>query len=325
MNKKEYKDIKFSIIVPVYNSEKTLEPLYKLISATMEAYGGKFEIIFVEDGSIDNSWKIISKIALSDSKVTSIKLMRNYGQASATLCGFANAKGQFIITIDDDLQTPPEEITKLVNFMEEHPETDIVFGDPVRKEHKLWRRLGSRFLNWLNWRMFEMNKRVNLTSFRLIKRKIIDEILLVRTSHPAIGPMLCRITPFIDNVPVEHKVRVKGKGHYTLRKILTLTLDKILSFSIFPLRFLAVVGIIGIFFCLILGIFYFLRYLSGGVRVSGWITLVLLLIIISGFNFFAFGIFGEYLLRILQDSNMIPQYRIREVISNNKDVISDKK
>lgn len=324
MNEKEYKDIRFSVVVPVYNSADTLELLYKQILVAMKEYDGEFEIIFVEDGSIDNSWKIISDIALEDNRVTSIKLMRNYGQASATLCGFEKARGQFIITIDDDLQTPPQEIAKLVNFMEKHPETDVVLGDPLRKGHKLWRRLGSRFLNWLNWRMFEMNKRVNLTSFRLIKRKIIDEILLVKTSHPAIGPMLCRITPFIENVPVEHKIREKGKGHYTLRKILTLTLDKILSFSIFPLRFLAIVGIIGIFFCLILGVFYFVRYLSGGVRVSGWITLVLLLITISGFNFFAFGIFGEYLLRILQDSNMIPQYRIREVISNKKDVISDK-
>lgn len=319
MEKNEYKDIKFSIIVPVYNSEKTLQSLYEKIVAAMEEYDEKFEIIFVEDGSIDNSWKIVSKIAEKDSRVTSVKLMRNYGQAGATLCGFEKAKGQFIITIDDDLQTPPEEITKLVDFMEEHPEIDVVIGDPIKKGHKLWRRLGSNFLNWLNWRMFEMKKRVKLTSFRLIRRRIINELLLVRTSHPAIGPMLCRITPFIENVPVEHKAREEGKGHYTLRKILSLTLDKILSFSVFPLRFLAIIGLIGIFICLILGILYFVRYLRGGVRVSGWITLVLLLITISGFNFFAFGIFGEYLLRILQDSHNIPQYRIRKIISNVED------
>ncbi len=319
MNKERHNDVRFSIVIPVYNSEDTLESLYKRITSTMEEYHEKYEIIFVEDGSIDNSWKIITKFAQRDEKVISIKLMRNYGQASATLCGLKISRGLFVITIDDDLQTPPEEIKKLVNFIREHPEIDAVFGDPIKKEHKLWRRLGSNFLNWINWRMFEMKHRVNLTSFRIIKREIIDEMLMIKTSHPAIGPMLCRITPFIENVPVEHNIRVAGRGHYSLRKILTLTLDKILSFSIFPLRFLAIIGLIGILFCVTLGIFYFVRYLHGGVRVSGWITLVLLLFTLSGFNFFAFGIFGEYLLRILQNSHQVPQYRVRKIVSKLKD------
>ncbi len=319
MSEDKFSDIKFSIVVPVYNSEDTLRDLYERISATMEKHNGKFELIFVEDGSVDSSWKIISEIAQKDEKVISIKLMRNYGQAGATMCGLKAAKGQFVITVDDDLQTPPEEITKLINFIEEHTEIDVLLGDPIKKGHSLWRRLGSNFLNWVNRRMFDMNKRLNLTSFRIIRRAIVDELLRIRTPHPAIGPMLCKTTPFIENIPVEHNVRVAGKGHYTPGKILTLTLDKILSFSIFPLRFIAVIGLIGISFCITLGLFYFIRYLRGGVRISGWITLVLLLIGLSGFNFFAFGIFGEYLLRILQTSNHIPQYLIRKIISKSKD------
>jgi glycosyltransferase involved in cell wall biosynthesis len=319
MSENKISNTKFSIIVPVYNSEKTLDSLYKRISATMEKNKSKFEIIFVDDGSVDGSWEIIKRIAERDEKVTSIKLMRNYGQAAATMCGFGKSRGLFVITIDDDLQTPPEEITKLLNFMEEHPEIDVVFGEPIKKRHKLWRRLGSNALNWLNRRMFEVNKKVYLTSFRLLRKPIVDELLLVRTSNPAIGPMICKATPFIENVSVEHEVRAADRGHYTPGKILTLTLDKILSFSNFPLRFLAVIGLLGILSCITLGVFYFVRYLRGGIRVSGWITLVLLLISLSGFNFFAFGIFGEYLLRILQSSNQIPQYRIREIISKFED------
>lgn len=306
----------YSVVVPVFNAAATLQELYERICATLEECGGSFELILVHDCGTDGSWEVASTIAKQDSRVVAIELMRNYGQSSATMCGLSHARGNFVITLDDDLQNPPEEIEVLIRAMDERPDLDAIFGAPAEKRHAVWRRLGSWALNRLSSRhIFETGDRdLELTSFRIMRRPVVDSLLAVSTPRPALGAMLCTITPRIANVRVRHEPRLRGRGGYTVAKLIGVSVDKTLSFSTLPLRTLAVLGLMGIIGSVILGAVYLGRYLTGGVGVPGWTTQVLLSIGIAGFNFLALGLVGEYLLRILQTVQEMPQFRVREVV-----------
>ena len=310
-------EVRYSVVVPVYNSQETLNILYGRIVNTLEVYKKHFEIIFVDDGSIDSSWEKIRMISMGDNRVSGIQLMRNFGQANATICSLRHSEGKWVITIDDDLQNPPEEMSKLIDTMENNPDLDVVIGKPIDKKHNLLRTLGSDLLNYISSYIFTKGKVINLTSFRIITRSVVEQLLHIQAPHLATGALLCSITPRIKNIPVKHKPRISGKSGYSLSKLYRLSLSKFLSYSTFPLRFLAIAGIFGIFFSVFLAMFYFFRYLSGGVGVAGWTTLVLLIVGLAGFNFFAFGIIGEYLLRIMQSVYGMPQYQIRQYIVKN--------
>ena len=308
----------YSIVVPVFNSEETLRSLHERIAAVMERRGASFETVLVHDGGTVESWAIAAALGRDDDRVLAIQLMRNYGQSAATMCGLGYSRGRFVITIDDDLQNPPEEIDVLIDALEQRPDLDAVFGEPIEKHHAMHRRLGSWALNKLSAGpiLGTGNPISKLTSFRIMRRSIVESLLAVRTPRPAPGAMLCAITQRIANVPVRHEARSRGRGGYTLGKLLAMTIDKTLSFSTLPLRTLATLGVLGIVASLVLGGIYLARYLVGGVGVPGWTTTVLLMIGIGGFNFFAFGVVGEYLLRILQTVQGNPQYLVRERVGD---------
>ena len=308
-----------SVVVPVYNSEATLPILHERLVNVLEGVCQTFEVIFVEDCGRDRSWPVLQEITEKDNRITAIRLMRNSGQASATMCGLAESRGQITITIDDDLQNPPEEIPKLLLFLADHSELDAVFGAAQKKQHAAWRNIASRLANRISARIFSKSSDLRLTSFRAIRRRALDAVLAINSPRPAPGAMVCSVTDQVANVEVEHHARMSDKGNYSLSKMVGLAIDRTLTFSTFPLRLLAIIGALGIGVSLILAAYYIVRYMIGGIQVAGWITQVLLLISISGFNFFAFGVIGEYLLRILHTAQFIPPYVVRDRIGGYKD------
>lgn len=305
-------EIDLSIVVPVYNSEQTLPRLYERIVRVMEGLGTRFEIVFVEDCGTDRSWQVLREIAGRDERVRAIQLLRNYGQASATMCGLRYSVGRIGVTIDDDLQNPPEEIPALVRMLDNNPDLDVVIGIPREKQHAFWRNLGSETVNWINSLAIKKERSLKLSGFRAMRRIVVERLVELNVPQPAIGVLLCSITPRIANTTVRHEPRSTGRSGYSLAKILGLTLSNFLTFSDFPLRFLAMVGLVGIIASLAFGIILLVRFIMGGIGVPGWTTLALLLIAMSGFSFFAFGLVGEYLLRILQSAQDMPQYVIRQ-------------
>lgn len=304
----------YSIVVPVYRSEQTLEMLHERIVETMEGLKRGFEIIFVEDWGGDGSWGTLETLVTQDCRVRCIQLTRNYGQTSATMCGLRHSRGDFVITLDDDLQHPPEEIPVLVRALEQNPGLDVVVGVPKEKKHALWRKLGSRLLNAIDSYALRKSRSLRFSGFRIMTRQVADALAERNMPQPAIGALLYSITPRIANVEVLHAPRVAGRSGYTFPRAMSLAMDNFLAFSVFPLRLLAVIGLVGIVLVVLLGASVLYRYLAGGIRVQGWTTLTLLLIGVSGFQFFAFGIVGEYLLRILQAVQRAPQYLIRQRI-----------
>jgi len=310
-------DIKYSIVVPVYNSEKTLPLLYERLIKVMESLETTFEILFVEDEGRDGSWEVLCNLAKRDKRISAIQLMRNQGQARATMCGLRHSAGQFVVTIDDDLQHPPEEIPVLIKALKDNSNMDVIIGIPYEKKHALWRNLGSQFVNIINTYVFKKSHSLKFSGFRVIRRQIVDCLIKQNVPQPAVGVLLLSITPRIQNVYVRHEPREYGKSGYTLSKIFTLTLSNFLAFSIFPLRFLAICGVLGVFGSIMVGAVYLLRYLTGGIGVAGFTTIVLLLVGMGGFIFFAFGLVGEYLLRILQSVHFTPQYVVRQSVNSH--------
>ncbi len=310
-------DIHFSVVIPVYNSAKMLPELHRRLSSAMSSMGRPYEIVLVEDCGPDDAWEVLQGIAAVDGHVRAIQLMRNSGQGNATLCGLAHARGRFVITLDDDLQHPPEEIPRLVAALT--PELDVILGVPAEMRHTLFRRLGSQLMHELNCILLNKERNLRFTAFRCMRRTVVDAVLGLRTFAPSFGPMLSTVTRRIGNVTLRHDPRKEGRSSYTLGRLFSHTLSNLVGYSMLPLRLLAFAGLIGILGSALVASFFLVRYLAGGITVPGWTTLVLLLVILSGFNFFAFAVLGEYVFRILQQVDALPRYTVRQIASREND------
>ena len=308
-----YDNTCFSIVVPVYRSQAILPELHQRITRVMETVGGTFEIIFVEDCGPDQSWRILKEIAAKDHKVTALQLMRNSGQGNATLAGFGHAMGKFIITLDDDLQHPPEELPAMIRELTENEDVDVVIGTPAKKNHNLIRRLGSSFINRINSIFLEKDPSLLLTGFRVMRSSVAEALLTMKVPYPALGPMILSVTRRVKNKTVRHDPRKEGKSGYTWRRLVKQTMSNFIGYSMLPLRMLALIGAAGIAVSVLLAGYFLCRYFFIGIGVPGWTTLLLILLGTSGFNFFAFAILGEYVLRITQVTTQAQQFAIRDI------------
>ena len=305
--------MKISIVVPVYNSENIVSQTVEEIIKESEKSRLNFEIILVNDGSKDNSWSVIKNLALSHKQVKAINLIKNFGQHNAVLCGFQHATGDFVVTMDDDMQNPPSEIIKLINKIEEG-DYDLVFGKFREKKHPFYRKLGSKLINYLNEKIFKKPKEITLTNFRIIRKDVIKRVLSHNTAYPYIPGLLLMYSTNIANVTVEHQERAEGKSNYTLKKIFSLMSNLLINYSSFPLKVLSTIGLIVSGISFFLGLYYLISGLIGGTQVPGWTTLVVLISFLGGFIIILLGLIGEYLSRILDQIANQKSYYIKEII-----------
>lgn len=302
----------YSVVVPVYNSASSLPELHARIDQTFKGLNRPFELILVEDGSRDNSWEIMKSLRADDRRVKIVRLAKNYGQHNALMCGFKFTRGDFVLTIDDDLQNPPEEIPKLIRAIESSNH-DVVFGVPMRRAHSAIRNTASFTYFRLLAKAMGENANLRLSNFRIIKKHVIDHILSVSSPNPIVGLLLLNVTDRIASVPVEHHERRYGCTTYSNAKLVKLFLHGILYNSFLPLKLVWYLGIGCLGLSGGLGLYYLIRYLTGTITVSGFTTLVLLILFFSGIQMFAVGVVGEYLLRIIQEVRQIPPYTIRDM------------
>lgn len=301
---------RYSVVVPVYNSARILPELHRRLSEALRGLGGGYEIVFVDDCGPQDCWSVLAALAGSDPQVRAIQLMRNAGQGNATLCGLAHARGEFVITMDDDLQHPPEEITRLVAALRD--EVDVVMGVPRVKRHHWFRRLASGVMDRANSHFLAKDPALRFSSFRLIRRPVLEGLLQLRTLSPALSPMIHSVTRRIRSVEFDHAARFEGRSGYSTARLMAHAMSNLIGYTVSPLRWLAGIGVVGIALSLGFAVVVLVRYFAGGITVPGWTTIAILLLLVSGFNFFAFAILGEYLLRILQRANDTPQYLVRQ-------------
>lgn len=310
----------YSVVVPVYNAEDSLEELVDRLQTVFAELGRSYEIVLVDDGSVDRSWALIGSLCERGDPIRGFQLARNHGQHYALKCGLDHCSGRYAITMDDDLQHPPEEIPKLVRTIEDDDTVDVVCGHYDRKAHSAFRNLGAALVHRIDHAIFHTDQRVYLSAFRVLRRSVVDEIRRARHAQPRIGPMILSITSRIKSVPVRHDPRRHGRSGYNLAKLLGDTLSGIMNYSALPLRAVSFLGLGSSVLSVLLGIMYLTLYFTRGIGVSGFTTLVLLILFTSGAVLFSFGLVGEYLRRIVAQQLMFSQYHVRTELSASKTI-----
>ncbi|MCP4624402.1 MAG: glycosyltransferase family 2 protein [bacterium] len=299
-----------SVIVPVYNSELTLKELFKRIDNVLSLNQIPFEIILVNDGSDDYSWDVIKDLSEKHSHIKGINLMTNYGQQNALLAGIRHAQYDKILTIDDDLQHPPEEIPKLWNKLNEG--YDIVFGRPLKRRHKKWRNLSSKILKLTLFLVLGSKMTKHTSSFRLFRSELCRGFVKFYDAQLSINVLLSWSAKHITSVPVEHHPRKAGKSTYTTRKLLILAFTILTGYSTLPLRIASALGLMTSFFGLGLFLYVVIKRLFQTSYVPGFTFLASEIAIFAGLLLFAIGIIGEYLARLHFRTMGKPPYVIRD-------------
>lgn len=302
-----------SVVIPVYNSELNLPPLINRLVPALKDITNSFEILLVNDCSKDNSWQVVTKLAKSDSHIRGINLMRNYGQHNALLCGIRLAKHEIIITMDDDLQHPPEEIRKLVEKMKEG--FDVVYGVPKKQVHANWRN----FFSWFTKTALSISLGVksikSISAFRAIKRDLRKSFENFDSPNILIDALLAWGTDNFGSVEVIEEKRLIGQSNYTFGKLFRIAMLVLTGFSTLPLRIASIIGFAFTLFGAGILIYVIVKTFQEG-SIPGFPFLASIIAIFSGVQLFTLGIFGEYLARIFNRSMNHPAYVISDTTSD---------
>lgn len=301
---------KLSVVVPVFRSEECLPELHRRLVAVLEATVPSFELVLVEDGGGDGSWHVIAELAKRDSRVVGIKLARNYGQHNALLCGIRSARGDLIVTIDDDLQNPPEEIPLLLEGISQG--FDVVYGTPLNETHGLLRNLASRVTKIALQESMGVAVASKVSAFRVFRTRLRGAFALYRSPSVNIDVLLTWATTRFTSVPVRQDERLIGNSGYSFRKLMTHAVNMVTGFSILPLQIASVLGLLFGGFGFVVLIYILSRYLMHGSSVPGFPFLASIIAIFSGVQLFTLGIFGEYLARMHFRSMERPPYSLVE-------------
>ncbi|WP_395829694.1 glycosyltransferase family 2 protein [Elstera sp.] len=299
-----------SIVVPVYNGAATVGRLVEALSA-LRVEGG-LEIVLVYDGSPDNSLAVCHTLAETATvPLTVVEHSRNYGEHNAVMSGFRHARGAYIITMDDDLQNPPEEVVRLYDACRLGGH-EVVYTFYADKKHESWRNLGSRFNGWVADRLLDKPKGLYLSSFRCLSAFVARTITAYEGPFVYVDGLILQVTQKIGTLQVNHLARAEGQSNYTLRRLVNLWLAMALNFSVLPLRFATLagavtagLGILGLLLVLLEGLF--------GDPPAGWASLAAIVLTLGGLQLLMLGILGEYVGRLFLTVNKRPQGVVKSV------------
>ncbi|RKK01848.1 glycosyltransferase [Pseudoroseomonas wenyumeiae] len=305
--------IGLSIVVPVYRGAATVGRLVAALS-DLRPEGG-IEIVLVNDGSPDNSAEVCRALAASATvPLVYVEHARNFGEHNAVMTGLRRARGRYVITMDDDLQNPPEEVLKLYDHAR-LGNWDVVYTRYAEKRHEGWRNLGSRFANWVADQLMDKPKGLYLSSFRCMSALVVREVTKYTGPYPYIDGLIMQVTQRIDSIVVLHLARVEGRSNYTLRRLVRLWLNLATNFSLMPLRLAmfagAAMGILGV----IGAIFTIIEAMTKETP-SGWASVMTITLLVAGVQFLILGVMGEYLGRAFLSANGKPQGVVRDVVAS---------
>lgn len=305
----------YSVVIPVYNSARIVSTVVERTVAFFESQQWTYEIILINDGSKDTSWNVIAGLARTYPYVVSLNLLRNYGQHNAVFAGMHRSTGAFVITIDDDLQNPPEEIIHLVEAAAQGHH-DVVFGKFQQKKHSLVRRIGSGVIRLMNNRIFLCPATITPSNFRLMNREVVNRMLEYKTAYPYTTGLALMFAHSVGNASVQHLERAEGKSNYNLYKILSLVLRILFNYSIWPLRLVTLTGFAISCVSFLIGIIAVVRKLLDNIQIEGWTGIIVMLAVLNGLIILMLGMLGEYVIRILQHLNSRETFYIKEIVES---------
>jgi glycosyltransferase involved in cell wall biosynthesis len=298
-----------SVIIPVYRGEKTLPALIERLGSVLPGLCADYEVILVNDGSPDRSWEVIQGLAQTHPWVIGINLMRNYGQHNALLCGVRAARWSVCVTMDDDLQHPPEEIGKLLAKLAEG--YDVVYGLPIRLPHSLWRNLFSRLIKRLLSFVMGIPTLSDIGSFRVFRTDIRQAFIDYQNPNVILDVLLSWGTTSFGSIRVNEDPRASAASNYSFGKLVQTALLLLTGYSTAPLRLASQVGLLSTLFGLaIFGSVVTIYFTAGSV--PGFPFLASIISVLSGVQLFTLGIFGEYLARMFDRSMDRPTYVVRQ-------------
>lgn len=301
-----------SVVIPVYNSEHTLEKLVSRIRQALASICADFEVVLVNDGSRDHSWEEITRLVEQYQWVQGINLMRNYGQHNALLCGIRAARFDVIVTMDDDLQHPPEEIHKLLEKLAEG--YDVVYGSPMKMPHSVWRNMFSRFTKRALAYVMGIRTVRDIAPFRAFRSNLRRAFASYQNPSVLIDVLLSWGTTRFAVVKVDETPRQEGRSNYNFIKLFSVAMVILTGYSTAPLRFTSLIGFLFTIFGICVFFYVVGVYFIAG-SIPGFPFLASIISLFSGTQLFALGIIGEYLARVFDRSMERPAYVVGEVAS----------
>lgn len=309
----KYPNMKCSVVIPVYRSEQTLDPLIERLAQVLPNIATAYEVVLVNDGSPDNSWATIERLCGQYDWVRGINLMRNYGQHNAVLCGIRQARYEITITMDDDLQHPPEEIPLLVAKLNDG--FDVVYGTPKKLPHSWWRNAFSVITKYAVSYVMGFKTVREISSFRALRTSLRDAFVTYTDSDVLVDVLFSWGTTRFGSVQVNEDPRTVGHSNYTFRKLMHVALLVLTSYTTLPLRLASVMGFAFTLFGLGVLIYVLVTYFIAG-SIPGFSFQASLIAIFSGVQLFALGIIGEYLARLFDRTSGRPTYAIARTIGS---------
>lgn len=298
-----------SVVIPVYNSEASLPPLLERLEPVLRERASAYELLLVDDCSRDGSWAVVQDLAARHDWVHGIHLMRNFGQHNALLCGIRAARHGIVVTMDDDLQHPPEEIPRLLEQVERGH--DVVYGTPRQEQHGFWRDMASQVTKVALQKAMGADTARKVSAFRAFRVHLREAFDSYQGQYVSIDVLLTWGTTRFTSVPVRHDPRTIGVSNYTFRKLVTHALNMLTGFSTFPLQLASLTGFAFTLFGVAVLLYVLIRYLVGGSPVQGFPFLASIIALFSGAQLFALGIMGEYLARMHFRMMERPAYAVR--------------
>ena len=300
-----------SILIPVYKNDGGLDELVRRIGDSMakSAYANSFELVLVDDCSPDNSWEVIQRLAKENAFVQGATLSRNFGQHNAIMAGLNLVSGQYIVLMDDDLQHPPEAIPSMLDKLVAG--ADVCYTNYANRQHAAWKIAGSKFNDLMASWLLSKPKGLYLSSFKALKRGVVDQIRNHEGPFAYLDGLILDITRRIATVEIQHGIRAYGEGNYSFKKSISLWLRMVTGTSIVPLRMVTLMGaliaLLGFFGAVFIVISNFLYPAES----KGWASIIVTILLVSGFQTLFIGVLGEYLGRIHLRLNNKPQYLFR--------------
>jgi len=307
-----------SVVVPIYNGAATIGELVNALRA-LEIPGG-LEIVLVIDGSPDNSLDVCKKLAGEPgAPIVLLSLSRNYGEHNAVMAGLARARGNYAVTMDDDLQNPPGEVKRLFEYARDG-DYDAVYTYYEEKKHAAWRNVGSRFTNWCADHLIDKPKGLYLSSFRCLSAFVREQITAgYEGPFPYVDGLVFQVTQNVGRLQVAHLPRTEGRSNYTIARLFRLWLSMFSNFSVIPLRFATLFGIAFGALGALAAVIVIVEAISDNKPPQGWASLMVAVLVLAGVQLIVVGLIGEYLGRMFLAVNRKPQYLVREVFTRGAD------
>jgi dolichol-phosphate mannosyltransferase len=305
----------YSVVVPVFNEEDNVRPLVERVSKVMTEIGEPFEIVFVDDGSRDETPLRLRRLVEEFPQVRAVRFSRNYGQEAAVQAGYVHARGEWILQMDGDLQNPPEDIPKLLTKQGEG--WDIVYGIRKNRKDPLFRKLASETMRWVMRSMLSIELPEDISTFRLMRAKTAKLLAELPERNKFLSALACWVGAKYTTVDVGHSARAAGSTKYNLTKLINHTFDLVVGFSSKPLRYVGVLGLV----VAILGFLEALRAVVNklvyGSSVTGWTSLIATVAVLGGMQLLALSLIGEYIARISVQAQARPTFLVAEVIEHD--------